>query len=567
MTQHSTAAEVTTALPRDTDANERKQALLFWGIACFLLFWILGCRELWASEGRWAEITREMFLNQNFFHPTINGQAYFDKPLLTYWLVAIASFLPPGGLNEWAVRLPSALAALLTLWATRRLGCRLWSKKVGHTAGWLLLSTYGLLFWGRTGAADMENLATVMLATLWFFSRRNKLNFKTFLVFYLICFVGAHTKGLPAVVIPVLVLVPDMIRENRWKSLLKWPHLLALAAGLAVYSLPFLYADLTKGNYGESGLLLMIRENVIRFFKPFDHKGPIYLYFYYLPILLVPWSPLIVTAIIWLARSYRKLDRPTRWLGEAAALIFLFFSASGSRRGYYILPILPFCALIGAIFLHHAHAEKWQRIADKIQNAVILLPAALAILVAAAFPLFSKRSPFIPPPGLRLTTFLLGTAALVIWLLLRGKRFNQLPKKLYLPARLTPLLFPGLLLIGGYFCCQQPYLDSYRTERGFSHQLKQKTNGIPPTQIAFFRSPPASILFYLAPTGPVTTVWTAADVKKFLTPHTGSKVLVIKSEYIPTISAKIKQQPSIEFQEKSFPWSQKEKIYHAWIFR
>ena len=110
--------------------------------ALFLLFWSLGSRELWGSEDRWAEITREMFLSGDFFHPTINNTPYFDKPLLSYWFIA-ATAIVTGSLNELTTRIPSAIAGLLALWATFIMARRMWSKQTAATAVWILLTTYG----------------------------------------------------------------------------------------------------------------------------------------------------------------------------------------------------------------------------------------------------------------------------------------------------------------------------------------------------------------------------------------------------------------------------------------
>src|SRR5262245_39947402 len=176
-----------------------------WCAAAALLFVSLGVRQLWKSEDRWAEATREMRLTRDFFHPRINGASYFDKPVGGYWLIAAVAALT-GRLNEWAVRLPSVLAALAGLWATVWLGRRLWSESVARTAGWILLTTYGFLFFGRLGMADMENLAAIMLATAWYWARRERPGFTTYAVFYLICFLGALTKGLGAVAVPIIII-------------------------------------------------------------------------------------------------------------------------------------------------------------------------------------------------------------------------------------------------------------------------------------------------------------------------------------------------------------------------
>ena len=95
---------------------------------------------MWSSEGRWAEIAREMLASGDFFHPTIGGKPYFDKPLFTYWIIAAFSAVT-GRLDELIVRLPSALAGIVTLVCIIYLGQKLWSRQIGRLAGGLLLTS------------------------------------------------------------------------------------------------------------------------------------------------------------------------------------------------------------------------------------------------------------------------------------------------------------------------------------------------------------------------------------------------------------------------------------------
>lgn len=132
------------------------EGLLLFIAAFLLLFWAIGERSLWASEGRWAEITREMFTSGDFFHPTIGGKPYFDKPLLTYWVIAAVSAVT-GQLDEFIIRLPSAMAGLLTLVCTVYLGRRLWSRQAGWLAGGLLLTSYGLLMYSHVASGVTGN--------------------------------------------------------------------------------------------------------------------------------------------------------------------------------------------------------------------------------------------------------------------------------------------------------------------------------------------------------------------------------------------------------------------------
>ena len=367
--------------------KEWSEGLLFFVAAFFLLFWGLGVRSLWGSEGRWAEIAREMLISGDFFHPTIGGEPYFDKPLLTYWVIAAFS-TATGRLNELIIRLPSGFAAIVTLVCTVYLGWRLWSRQAGWLAGGLLLTSYGLLMYSHVASAETENLAAVMLAVTWYWTRRDRPGFVTFLVFYLIMFFGSHMKGLTGFVVPVLVILPDLLRQRRWRWLL-WPsHWLAFGIGIAVYFAPFVYAALSRPeSYQQSGLALVFRENILHYVQPFDHKGPIYLYLGAVPLLTLPWVPILVGALVASIRSWKKLDGNTRWLLQAILIIFVFFTLSGSRRNYYILPILPFCMLLMAVFLVEFSREIVGRHRERgllIQKQVLFV---MAILEAVSGPL------------------------------------------------------------------------------------------------------------------------------------------------------------------------------------
>src|SRR5665647_2816997 len=191
--------------------------LIFLSTMAILLYWALGTRSLWESEDRWAEITRNMLHTGDFFHPIINASIYFDKPLLSYWFIAAFATIT-GKLNEWAIRAPSAVAGMLALYATFYLGRELWSKKVAWLAVWILLTSYGFIFWSRTASADMANLAATVAAVAWFFANKNKTTWLSYFIFYFICVVGAQTKGLTAIVVPVLAILPYICREKRWQA-------------------------------------------------------------------------------------------------------------------------------------------------------------------------------------------------------------------------------------------------------------------------------------------------------------------------------------------------------------
>ena len=120
--------------------------VLFWTAAVVMLFLNLGIGGLRGSEGRWADVVRTMFLTGDFLHPMINFKPYFDKPLVSYWAIAAGGALAGGEVTELLIRIPSAVAGLVTLWATRLIASRFASRSVGIFAGWIMLTVYSFAF-------------------------------------------------------------------------------------------------------------------------------------------------------------------------------------------------------------------------------------------------------------------------------------------------------------------------------------------------------------------------------------------------------------------------------------
>ncbi|UKL13051.1 ArnT family glycosyltransferase [Dissulfurimicrobium hydrothermale] len=514
---------------------------VFWAAAVIILFWGVGGRSLYVAEGRWAEIVREMFIKHDFFHPAVNWEPYFDKPLLSYWLIALASFIT-GGLNEWALRLPSAIAGALSLWAVMDLGRRLWSRETGLVAGWILLTAYGMIFWSRTGVSDTENLAASILAVAWYWSKRDGLEnmkgmdaFYISIVFYLICFIGAHTKGLTSVVIPMIAIAPDLLRRGRWKAIFTQGHILALMIGLAIYLSPFVYATITAKNYSENGLFMVFKENIQRFFEPFDHKEPFYVYFYYLPLLFMPWSPLLIAALAKTTASWKRLDEKTTWLITVFFLIFLFFTASGSRRSYYILPIFPFSALLVAVFLEKTGENGFKKTALLIQTWIVLAASFIEVLSPVILPILERFTGFYTPSAFKIATVLIGLMALLP-LFLRRILPETLKSLTGIAPKTAAVLLSTAIIMGGLFCIQFNMLDNYRTERAFVEDVRQRLPNISQGSVAFYPKTITNLVFYLDMPGPIKILKDKNDVSAFLNGGNGDKLIITTQRYANELS-------------------------------
>ncbi|WAH56796.1 glycosyltransferase family 39 protein [Pseudomonas silvicola] len=352
--------------PRFLHAERGALALLL-GFSAIALLLGLGQRELWGAETRWATIALQMLQSGDYFDPYLKGAAYYDKPLPSYWLITASASLF-GGLGHWSLRLPSVIAAWLSIWLVYLLGEQLFRRGTGLIAGWLLATTFYFLVWARVATADVLTVFGVLAAVWWYWRGPLDTRFSRYATFFLILALTSLLKGLIGFILPGLMLLPHLLGEGRWKTHLNLRLPLAMALALALYMLPFLLSHLYgQPAYGESGLALVVRENLVRFFQPFDNFGPAYTYLLYLPVYTLPWAPCWIIAV-WLAlRHWRHTDINVRWLVMGLGLMFLFFTACGSRRSYYVLPLVPFAQLLGAAWLceylatHPGRARRWGR--------------------------------------------------------------------------------------------------------------------------------------------------------------------------------------------------------------
>ncbi|MDA3799734.1 MAG: glycosyltransferase family 39 protein [Kiritimatiellae bacterium] len=519
--------------------------LLLFSASILMFFWGLGDRALWAAEGRWACIVKEMFQSGDFLHPTINGTAYFDKPILTYWLILPFTFLT-NGINEWSLRIPSAISGVIIVFCTYYLGRKFKSRKAGLIGAWIIMASYGIMFWARTGTAETENVAAIMMALAWYWYRREKPNFVTFLVFYLVCFLGALTKGLPAIVIPCLALIPDLVVEKRWKYLLTPAHISAGIVGVTVYIIPHVIATLTStATYTDNAFVEVFRENIMRFADPFDHIEPWWVYFEYVPRLLMPWSVMFVASFIGLSRKFKKQNKEVQWLLLAFVLVFVFFSLSGSRRSYYILPAIPLCAIQIGIFFSAIYPSKsfnrvLQFIAIGFQSflATILITASIVVPIAYYIPSVKAKvmehSPIEPETGLMTATFMAGI--LSVFVILYTIKNRNIKSPLLRHVYFNIGIFT--IFLGLFYCVITPMLDKYRPLKKFALTIKEKADKLPGDRIAIYPDTYENLVFYLdrGPDDHITILYTPEDeaFKKFIYSKERG-IIMVKREFIENV--------------------------------
>ena len=288
-------------------------------------------------------IARAMLQTGDWVTPRLYGQPWFEKPVLYYWAAAAAFRL--FGVNEFAARLPSALAALLATaamaWAALR--------SYGLDAAWLTLlmlpTTLAALGFARAASPDMLFsallvAAAVSAAEMLEKKRPGQLARLTFGVF-----LGAATlaKGPAAVLLAGGAALLWALASGQWRAVFRLTHPMCVTAFLVVAA-PW-YA-LCAWRNPEFLRVFIIEHNFSRYFTPvFQHVQP---FWFFGPIILaatIPWTllllPLAIAAMARVRANAQWKDSPALFFGSWAIFPVLFFSFSESKLPGYVLPAVP----------------------------------------------------------------------------------------------------------------------------------------------------------------------------------------------------------------------------------
>ncbi len=337
-----------------------RHLLLLLALSAAALFWKLGAPSLHHAEGDWATIVFNMFDHGRIFILQIGQFDYYDKPFLSYWLMLICAKVV-GTVSEGALRFPSAAAGLASVLITYSFARRFFGTRVALYAGLILLSTSGFVLWGRIAQSEMLNLLGILVPLWLFFCRRDSSDNTWLYVSAIVMAIGSWAKGPLCFAVPGLVIALYSLLFRDWKWFRIVPVVAAGSLSLTVYLSVFLLAWLDTGRW--DALALVYRENFVRLFSPWDHVRPVYYYFYAVPAILAPWSFLLPWLLVYLVKTRRRWRREMKILLLILTGIWAFFALSGSRRSYYLIPMLPFTAMLVAVWLDALveQSESWRR--------------------------------------------------------------------------------------------------------------------------------------------------------------------------------------------------------------
>lgn len=371
--------------------QERKTEKIFYVLPWLLLLPAysinIHLNPLLADEPIRAVVALEMWISDNIWIPSINGEYYYNKPPLFNWIL-LSLYHLTGSFEEWVVRIPTVVSLVLYGISIYLIFKKEIGKKAAFVVAFATLTSGRILFYDSfLGLIDSLFSFVVFLnfMSIYFFMRKEKW-WQLYLISYFLMAVAFMLKGLPAIVFVGFTFLVVAISERKFKKLFVWQHVLGGLLFLGLVGLYYffyqkynsldqvfttLWGESTKRTVAESTIGNSIF-HILTF--PFDF--------------IIDFLPLSAMVVFAFNKRALPLLREHSFL-RACVLIFaaniIVYWLSPETRPRYLFMFLPLFFSL-PIYLFFEQAEGKTRLAWVFKRILFFLTIILGL--AAWAPLF-----------------------------------------------------------------------------------------------------------------------------------------------------------------------------------
>lgn len=354
------------ALPVPIPESVRRTNLGSLFLAALLVAALWVPLQLWGLDGmpfhtkgepREALMVQSIVRDGQWVLPRRNAVELPAKPPLFHWLGALAA-LGRGGVDEGAVRLPSAVCSLLAALIVLVSGTIAWSVAAGLTAALTMLTSFEWLRAATSARVDMTltlGLTAAMCGLLILHLRASSL------ARWLVALGTAWavlSKGPVGLALPLLLAALMSVVD---RSLRPFRSMRFFRAVLFVGVVAAVWYGLAFMDGGPDFLRKQVlTENVWRFVGTSrfteGHRHSVLYLFGVLLAGLLPWTLLFpsVAAALWRTRRMIGRHDPQTFLLVWVVVVFAFYSVASSKRGVYLLALYPALFLLLGWWVHTA---------------------------------------------------------------------------------------------------------------------------------------------------------------------------------------------------------------------
>ncbi|MFS8794097.1 ArnT family glycosyltransferase [Synechococcus sp. R55.8] len=365
-------------------------------LAGLWLLWGQGIPYLFDwDELIYASLARQMLASGDPFSLAINGEPFFEKPPLFFWLQALSMAVL--GMNEGAARLPNAFAGGITVALLVGWGSHLRGVGFGCLWGILLLTGYLPLFFYKTGLIDpLLNLGMgVGLGSLLAADQARRVGCSGRVwkaVGALALGLAVLAKGPVGLVLPLLIWVGYKVWHR--DPPLRWGESLVFLS-LAV-AVPLTWLALEGVQRGPEWVEEFGRYQWRILTSSDGHPGPVYFHLLAFALGCFPWGSLALAGILQtIPRSMGSVDLTRRaehlLLVAFGVVLALFSLLVQTKLVHYTSLLYPIGAYFAALRLQRLVAEK--RGPSFWESAWILLSGLFWLALWLLLPWLGSQDP------------------------------------------------------------------------------------------------------------------------------------------------------------------------------
>ncbi len=329
-------------------------------------------------EPHYSQVAWEMNETGTWLTPTYRERTnWFSKPILPLWTWKVAFYV--FGRSEFSTRFACVFWAALGLALLSRSWSRLFSRRIALLSVGVLATSPMFFFISRQAMFDgpfvvLQTLAISYMAEALFLSRRKA---RSWYGFYAVSGLVMLTKGLLCIVLPGTLLALFILISGRWRILKEMRLPSGSLVFLVIASPWFVYMTAKFGkHYFDTFFIYHHFKRAAGLAKKADHD-----FSYYFLYLFHGFLPYIGLLLVALAQSvgFRVKEESQSWHKTLFFLLafvvsYLFFMYTSSKYAHYILPAIPFAALLVGRLLDHTLRSA------EVKGGVLRLQSAIAVL-------------------------------------------------------------------------------------------------------------------------------------------------------------------------------------------
>jgi 4-amino-4-deoxy-L-arabinose transferase-like glycosyltransferase len=197
----------------------------------------LGSLAIKGEEGRRILPAISMLESGNYLVPEVGGEAYFRKPPLINWLVAV-SFKLFGARNEWTARLPSSLAVLAVAVAFVTVARASLGPRGSTIAAIIWLTNIGIMEKGRLIEIEGLYVSLFGLALIFWLSfwQQKKSAWLIWIPASIFLGLGWLAKGPVHLVFFYGVVLAVAWKSRNWRQIFHPAHLIGILLMLGIFA-------------------------------------------------------------------------------------------------------------------------------------------------------------------------------------------------------------------------------------------------------------------------------------------------------------------------------------------